>query len=85
MLARLAGMMQSVVLVPVGHVSMMPRRLVITALVLLRCGAMMLRRMFVVFCRFTMMLGSFFRHGISFGIETSPMLTADCDARITPP
>ncbi len=64
---------------------MMPRRLMITALVLLRGGAMVLGRVFVVFRRFAMMLGCFFRHGISFGIETSPMLTADYDARITPP
>lgn len=62
-LARLTGVMRGIGVMPVSYMSMMPRRLVIAALVLLRSGAMMLRRVFVVLSRFAMMLGCFFRHG----------------------
>ena len=65
MLARLARMMRGVVLVPMRHMRMMSRRLMIAALMLLRGGAMVLGRVLMVFRRFAMMLGCFFRHGIS--------------------
>src|SRR5579863_10502648 len=59
------GMMVGFELMSVSHVRMMPRRFVITFLMVIRSRAMMLRGMLQMLRGLAMMVCCFFRHGIS--------------------
>lgn len=80
-LARLVGMMRGMGLMPVSCVGMVRGLFMIAPFMMVRRGQVMLGRMLVVFGCLSMVLGCFFRHG---NLLLS-MLTANCDAPITPP
>lgn len=65
MLAGFFGMMRGMGVVPVSDVGVMPRLLVIAGFVLLGCGQVVLRRVFMMLRSFAVMIYGFLGHGIS--------------------
>jgi hypothetical protein len=84
-LAGFLGVMCGMVVMPVSDVGVMPCLLVISGFVLVGCGGVVLRRVFVMLRRLAVMVYCFFGHGISsLEIVAESILTAGCDGGITP-
>jgi hypothetical protein len=63
-LAGFFGVMRGVVEMTLSDVGMVPGLLMITPFMVLGCGQVVFRRVFMVFCRLSMMLDGFLRHGL---------------------
>jgi hypothetical protein len=62
MLARLLGVMRSVHVMPVRHMSMVTRSFVVTGFMVFGGSAMMLGGVLVMFCSFLVVYSAFFGH-----------------------
>ena len=61
-LGRFTGVMRRMQMMPMGNMRMMRRQFVFASTVMLRCFAMMLRRVFMVFSGFRVMFFKFLWH-----------------------